>query len=77
MKFGIDKRIQQERFLGAEMKFNPIGFTVSDCDSKEEAEKAVDEWIIEYFTRKQKALKENADLPFIGNEFANEVKLKK
>ena len=58
MRYSMGKRIQQEKFLGAEMKFNPIEFRVDDCETKEQAELEVDTWIREYFKAKLDKIEE-------------------
>jgi len=59
MRYSMGKKIQQERFLGNSMKYNPVEFIIEGCSSKEEAEKEVDIWIRDYFKGKLDKIRED------------------
>lgn len=57
MKYSFERKVQLKRFFGEKLAYESAGFAVEGADTKEEAVKAVEEWIAEYVAEKKEAMK--------------------
>ena len=67
MKYTFARRVQLKRFFGEKLAYESAEFCVEGADTKEEAVKAVEDWIDEYVAEKKEAMKTPVDIPKEGS----------